>query len=81
MEVVIWLVFPIATVTVLAILAVPLVLTSRERLRVDMERRLAELRLQRMTSQALLRLMDEARAPGPNTDLMEVFDVLSEEDR
>ena len=81
MEILIWLVVLITVVTVLAILAVPLVLTSRERLRVDMERRLAELRLQRMTSQALLRLMDEARAPGPNTDLMEVFDVLSEEDR
>ncbi|MEI2775206.1 MAG: hypothetical protein V9G19_04395 [Tetrasphaera sp.] len=45
------------------VFALPLVATVRARLRVDLERRLAEVQLQRITSEAMLRLLREGRRP------------------
>lgn len=57
------LIVTLGLVAGLVILLLPLVTTVHERLRVDLERRLAEVQLQRITSEAMLRLLREGRRP------------------
>ena len=61
MAIILMLIFTVGLVTGVAVLARPLVATVRERLRVDLERRLAEVQLQRVTSEAMLRMLRDER--------------------
>ncbi|GAB4078652.1 hypothetical protein GCM10028781_34210 [Nostocoides australiense] len=61
--IVLTLIVTLGLVAGLVILLLPLVTTVRARLRVDLERRLAEVQLQRVTSEAMLRLLREGRKP------------------
>lgn len=63
MAIVLTLIVTLGLVAGLVILLLPLVTTVRARLRVDLERRLAEVQLQRITSEAMLRLLREGRKP------------------
>lgn len=63
MAIVLTLIVTLGLVAGLVILLLPLVTTVRARLQVDLERRLAEVQLQRITSEAMLRLLREGRKP------------------
>lgn len=51
----------VAIVAVVVLVGLPLVNAVQERLRIDLERRLAEARIQRVTTEALLRMLREQR--------------------
>lgn len=52
----------LALASAVMVLGLPILAAVRERLLADAERRLAEAQLQRITSEALLRLIREARS-------------------
>ena len=56
-----WVVILFGLACVVVLLGLPLLTSIRERLRIDAERRMAEAQLQRITSEALLRLIREGR--------------------
>ena len=61
-----WIVLGLVMVSVGVVLALatkPITQAVQERLRVDLERRIAEVRLQHITSEAMLQLMREQRRP------------------
>lgn len=55
------LIIAVAIVGLVALVGLPLVNAVQERLRIDLERRLAEARIQRVTTEALLRMLRQQR--------------------
>lgn len=58
---VLWIIILLGLACVIVLLGFPVIGSLHERLRIDAERRAAEAQLQRITSEALLRLIREGR--------------------